>query len=252
MKKLREKWGVPVFKWFCFVSLVALVGCGMIRWAGDKPVVRLSLGMTAEEVQDLSEYDFGDEFSTSKNWVLNAIEVPHILIYDDPDLHFEIVDAGAHKTQATMLSFTARLSPEDPPSRLKAISVSGTSDFVRLTEAIERGRELHSLFLEQGFSDDLGKMMPVSVFGETELPEIHTFEELESAFLNSEIYVSDALVFAMSKNDLKVRLNITNGRRRWGGRDGIRYDPRSEKAKMSLEDLMVEESYNVIFELFSR
>lgn len=217
VKELREKWRVPVFTCFCFLSLVALAGCGMNRWAGDKPVVRLSLGITAEELQDLSEYDFGDGFSTSKHLVMEVIDVPHTFIYDDPDLYVEIVDAGALKPLATMLNFSTRLSPEAPPSRLESVSVSGTSDYVRLTEAIERGRELHSLFLEQGFSDDLEEMLVGSRPGDAEWPEVHTFEDLESAFLNSEMYVSRALVFDMSKNHIGVTMKITNARRQWGG-----------------------------------
>lgn len=181
-----------------------------------KPVIELRIDATVSEVQAKSTFQFAPEFLQGIPGK-EFINKPHVLVYKDDDLYFRIEDAGGAFSRFTQLGYVSRWKKTDPESTIDHFTVHPGGKFLDLPTALARAKQLRDDFLSQGFVMSPNVKQIHFMEKDTFAPaNLHQFENLETAFLDSFFFAKTARVFYMEKNKLEVRLELANYRRRWG------------------------------------
>lgn len=208
-----------------------------------KPVLRVGLGQTPEEVQGKSTVQIPWSLSTAGDgqagWAF--VKIAHTLRYSDKNLELEIQDAGNDVSMATGLAVQS--------GRIAQIGVSALPEYATLRDALNRAEDLKAEIGQKGFAYSSSNptrflLASSNPYATPRPPDaVESAADAEAAFLNSSWYVEELVIFELFKNDTRVALRIKNMRRRFSERGPVRERAQREIRTMAIEDLRAEKTY---------
>ena len=187
--------------------------------AAGRPELHLAIGQMRDAIDRQSSLKESD--SNNSLPFTRFITIPHAIFYDDAQLKLTLPDCGARISMPTVLSFVR--------DKLDMCTASVLGDYVDVSTAAKKARELLSDLLRQGFSyldSKYARLATIDAYeapGVTAPPSLNNEDEIESLFLNGRYGVGTLIVCIVKSADLKVDFRMKNMRRAFNhGEDELR------------------------------
>jgi len=205
------------------LAVVLITACTPRNQAADDlPIVRVSIGMSADELKSGSTYPFDFVPAKADGDDLQAFGIfsPYRLVFVDDGAELTLDDLG-DEHEFTNITVSQR--------EVSDLLVTLQNGRTNLHDAMGQARRLREWFMRQGYREEEGFLLHKK--NGTKVPgSITTLDQAEAGFLDPDLKLSEAVLFGMQKKHVSVGVSLYNTRRMRAQQD-VRYDDESEVAQ---------------------